>query len=205
MTSPTEALKSLLFRMTYPIIYVHEDDIEAPQRIAEAVLNGTSYSEPPAEFRDKIRALLDSGINMGFDENHTDAGVRKFFRAVLDLLDKPRPWPEFDLQRIRNNPSDLYEAPVIGHLEMNGHAVKAILQRPFDRSWRGGVGFTDENLREIMPLQLRTGQRLALRAKPTAVEGIVEVLSPDPPDETIANFEAFTGIAVTRTTSTLEP
>lgn len=204
MTPPTKTLRPLLVRMTYPIIYVHEDDIEGPQRIAEGVLDGSAYNESPAEFRDKINVLFESGIDMGFDDNHTDAGVRRFFRNVLDLLDTPRPWPEFDVQRIRAAQPDVDDAPVIGRVEMTGDKVKSVLQRPFERSWLGHTKFTDENVREILRLKLRTGERVALRAKPTAVEGTVDVLSPDPPEPTIANFEALTGIAVTRIASSSE-
>ncbi|MFC4951233.1 hypothetical protein [Pseudonocardia sp. GCM10023141] len=194
MTESNDWSPSNLTSLTYALMHVQLDDAEAPRRTAEAMLDGRVYRGSPEEHRQEVRNLLNSDNNLGFDENHSDTGIREFFRKVLTLLESPKPWPTLDFHQLRSGVErrKLDTSPAIGRIDLSGPVVSRRIERPFDSYVRGGVEY------EIIVLRSLSGRTLALRAKPASTEaGSVDFISLDPdPQAAISEFEALTGIAV---------
>ena len=165
---------------------VHQEVVD---RIVQAAVAQQVLSSPTTAYYDAAAAAVAATGDIA-RTGQDEAVVRDALTRIVAGLDAARPWPVHPYQRI-----DLAEwptlaaAPVVGQVPLSRMAVQRKL-RAFQK-----VGTGPDEV-AVLLLELRTGQRVALRAAGAITAPGVDLMAHTDPASTVADFTELTGVPV---------
>ncbi|WP_214407020.1 hypothetical protein [Pseudonocardia lacus] len=188
-TQPVTPWRGYVHQLTYGADLSERVGDDAIDRIVEAVLAQRVFTQPAETYYDAACAALASGERLADLPDQDEAAVRDALIRIVEGLDARRPWPVPPFHQLpAGGWADLAAAPVIGRIPRSQMQVRRTLNRLFDTVGQGA----DET--KVLLLELRTGQRVALRSTGAFTAPGVDLLTRAEPGSTAADFTELTGL-----------
>lgn len=160
-------------------------------RIADELIRQRFFISPVESYYEAAAAALESGARVTEHKEDNEEVARDLLIRLLQALDARRPWPEHPFATLgAEDWPALRDAPAIARIPLSQRDVQHRLHRIFSEI-PPGIGEV-----RVLVLRLRTGQVVALLARPPFTEPGIDLLAHADPASTVAAFRELTGIDV---------
>lgn len=161
--------------------------------LARAILLRSVYTDPPEDYYCGVAGALKSDEPLAQFEGQREPVARDLLERLLIELDRLRPWPDppyVVADRGERSWSEFEDSPPLGRIGMFINDVESALNRMFHPL------SDDERDAGFLVVHLRTGEDVALVARPPYRNPGIDAHSFAEPSTVRSNFRSLTGMDI---------